>query len=101
MAITSEDKYFSKNGISTHQKLIVKVKPSSVRTVGRRLKYFLKTITCYFVFPCIHLSSVLFVPYVLIVTTVFSQVGGSTLVIEPGEGGDPLTVNDQVARILL
>ena len=56
---------FIKNGISIHQKLIVKVKPSSVRTVGRRLKYFLKIITCYFVFPCIHLSSVLFVPWLM------------------------------------
>ena len=25
------------------------------------------------------------------------QVGGGTLVVEPGEGRDPLTVNDQVA----
>ena len=27
----------------------------------------------------------------------FCQVGGGTLVVEPGEGRDPLTVNDQVA----
>ena len=29
------------------------------------------------------------------------QVGGGTLVVEPGEGRDPLTVNDQAASKLL
>ena len=42
-------------------------------------------------------STVDFGPTLYFPHLLFHQVGGGTLVVEPGEGRDPLTVNDQVA----